>query len=702
MIRRAAIAAAIALSQAAALAASPDEASPRLVPRPALLERHAGAFRLSAATPVVVAPGDAAAKTAAAVLVERLARSRGLRLATVEGAPRDGAIVIARDGGAPAPETDESYRLEVGLRRVTLTAATLGGLDHAATTLWQLAGTGKSPSVAIPALRIEDAPRFRWRGLLLDSARHYQSPAFILRFLDAMAAQKLNVLHWHLTDDQAWRLEIRKYPRLTSVGAWRVPAGRAARRDADPATGKPRVQGGFYTRDEARAIVAYAAARGITIVPEIEMPGHASAALVAYPQFAATDRPPAAVPSDWGVYPNVYNLDAATLAFLDDVLAEVMDIFPGKFIHVGGDEVDTSQWRESARVQARMRELGIPDVAQIQHWLTRRMARLLEAHGRRLVGWDEIVEPELPASAVVMSWRGTAGALAAAARGHDSVLAVDPTLYFDHRQATSAGEPPGRASVISLADVYAFDPMPPQVPQSQRGHVLGLQGNLWTEHVRTERRAGWMAFPRAAAIAELGWSPAALHDWSDFRRRVAAMPAFYEALGMSYAKSAFAAPPPAPSGALRASRELELCTEKIALLLEDDAPLHGPRATFLVDIMNPCWIFRGAQLDRVRAIEARVGQVPFNFQVGDDAAKIRFPRPRTPEGELEVRIDGCEGELLARIPLAAAAGSEAVSTLPAARIAPREGRHDLCLRFAQPGLDPLWVLDSVRLVGPAR
>jgi hexosaminidase len=220
--------------------------------------------------------------------------------------------------------------------------------------------------------------------------------------------------------------------------------------------------------------------------------------------------------------------------------------------------------------------------------------------------------------------------------------------------------------------------------------------------VRTERRAGWMAFPRAAAIAELGWSPAALHDWSDFRRRVAAMPAFYEALGMSYAKSAFAAPPPAPSGALRASRELELCTEKIALLLEDDAPLHGPRATFLVDIMNPCWIFRGAQLDRVRAIEARVGQVPFNFQVGDDAAKIRFPRPRTPEGELEVRIDGCEGELLARIPLAAAAGSEAVSTLPAARIAPREGRHDLCLRFAQPGLDPLWVLDSVRLVGPAR
>ena len=308
MSRRAAIAAVLALSQTA-LAGAPDGAGPRLVPLPASLERQAGAFRLSAATPLVVAPGDAAAKTAAAVLAERLARSRGLRLATVEGAPRDGAIVLARDAARGSFGADESYRLDVTPRRVTLSAASLAGLDHAATTLWQLAGAGKAASVAIPALRIEDAPRFRWRGLLLDSARHYQSPAFIRRFLDAMAAQKLNVLHWHLTDDQGWRLEIRKYPRLTSVGAWRVPAGRAARTDVDAATGKPRLQGGFYTQEEARAIVAYAAARGITIVPEIEMPGHASAALVAYPQFAATDRPPSAVPSDWGVYPNVYNLD---------------------------------------------------------------------------------------------------------------------------------------------------------------------------------------------------------------------------------------------------------------------------------------------------------------------------------------------------------------------------------------------------------
>jgi hexosaminidase len=349
-----------------------------------------------------------------------------------------------------------------------------------------------------------------------------------------------------------------------------------------------------------------------------------------------------------------------------------------------------------------MRELGIADVKGIQHWLTRRTAHFLEAQGRRLVGWDEILEPELARSAVVMSWRGNRGALAAAAQGHDSVLAVDPTLYFDHLQTDAPSEPPGRVSVVSLADVYRFEPMTAQLPEEQRFHVLGLQGNLWTEHIRTEARVGWMAFPRAAAVAELGWTPPARRDWYDFQRRVAAMPARYAALGMPYAKSAFEPAPRTPAGPLRTSRELELCSDKIPLSLEDDAPLEGPRAQFRVDIMNPCWLFRAARLDGVREIQARVGQVPFNFQIGDDVNQIHFPRPRTLEGELEVRRDNCEGTVLARIALEPAARSEAVTTLPPEPIAPQAGTHDLCLRFAQPGLDPLWVIDSVRLVGGAR
>jgi hexosaminidase len=698
MSRRAAIA--TALLQAAAAVHAADNAEPPLVPRPASIERHAGSFNLSSTTAIVVAPGDEAASTAAAVLAERLKKSRGLALATAPGPARDGAIVLERGGDAAAG--DEAYRLEVTPRRITLRARTLAGLDHAATTLWQLAGTGPAATVPVPAVAIDDAPAFAWRGLLLDSARHYQSPAFILRFIDTMAAQKLNVLHWHLTDDQAWRIEIRKYPRLTSVGAWRVPAGRAARTDIDPATGRPRLYGGYYTQDDARRIVAYAAARGVTVVPEIEMPGHASAVVAAYPQFGASDHPPTAVPSDWGVYPNVLNLDSATLAFLDDVLTEVMAIFPSPYIHVGGDEVDTSQWKASARVRDRMRELGIADVKSIQPWLTRRTSRFLEASGRRLVGWDEILEPDLPRSAVVMSWRGTRGALAAAAQGHDSVLAADPPLYFDHLQTNAPSEPPGRASVVSLEDVYRFETMRPEIPEEARHHVLGLQGNLWTEHIRTESRVGWMAFPRAAAVAELGWTPAARRDWYDFRRRLAAMPARYEALGMTYAKSAFDPATPPATGALRTSRELELCSDKIPLSLEDDAPLEGPRARFHVDIMNPCWLFRAAHLDGVQAIEARVGQVPFNFQIGEDVNQIHFPRPKSPEGELEVRRDNCEGTLLARIPLEPAARSEAVTTLPPEAIPAQSGTHDLCLRFAQPGLDPLWVIDSVRLVGGAR
>jgi len=408
----------------------------------------------------------------------------------------------------------------------------------------------------------------------------------------------------------------------------------------------------------------------------------------------------AEVPADWGVYSNVLNLEEPTFTFLEDVLAEVMSIFPAPYIHIGGDEVDTSQWKASPRARERMRELGIADASRVQHWITRRIGRFLEAHGRRLVGWDEIVDPGLPRGAVVMSWRGTKGAIAAAAQGHDSVMAVDPDLYLDHRQTASLGEPPGRAAVVSLEDVYRFDPIPPSLDQAQRAHIRGLQGNLWSEHIRTEARMGWMAFPRAAAIAEVGWSQHP--DWSDFRRRVASMPARYEALGMTYAKTAFEPAPVLSDGPVRESREMETCSHKVDLELEDDAPLHGPRAQFLVDILDPCWIFRGARLDGVKEVGVRVGQVPFNFQVGDAAAKIRFDEPSSQAGELVVHRDTCGGEIIARLSLAPAVANDGVTALPPAAVASTAGTHDLCLRFAQRELDPLWVIDRVTLMRGVR
>ena len=693
MRRHAAVA--IALLQAAA-GAHAGAAEVPLVPKPAFAAWKAGHFTLSRRTPIVIPEGDAPASRAAPVLVDRLARSRGLRLAIEPGEARDGAIVFEHDDEG----NDASYELDVTPRRITIHAHSLAGFAYGATTLWQMAGTGHTPSVAIPAVHIEDAPRLAWRGLLLDSARHFQSIAFIERFIDTMAAHKLNVLHWHLTDDQGWRIEIRRYPRLTSVGAWRVPAGRAAHADIDPATGKPRLYGGYYTQDEARRIVAYAADRGVMVVPEIEMPGHASAIVAAYPQLATVKPASAEVPADWGVYSNVLNLEEPTFTFLEDVLAEVMSIFPAPYIHIGGDEVDTSQWKASPRARERMRELGIADASRVQHWITRRIGRFLEAHGRRLVGWDEIVDPGLPRGAVVMSWRGTKGAIAAAAQGHDSVMAVDPDLYLDHRQTASLGEPPGRAAVVSLEDVYRFDPIPPSLDQAQRAHIRGLQGNLWSEHIRTEARMGWMAFPRAAAIAEVGWSQHP--DWSDFRRRVASMPARYEALGMTYAKTAFEPAPVLSDGPVRESREMETCSHKVDLELEDDAPLHGPRAQFLVDILDPCWIFRGARLDGVKEVGVRVGQVPFNFQVGDAAAKIRFDEPSSQAGELVVHRDTCGGEIIARLSLAPAVANDDVTALPPAAVASTAGTHDLCLRFAQRELDPLWVIDRVTLMRGVR
>jgi hexosaminidase len=582
--------------------------------------------------------------------------------------------------------------------RVTVSAREPRGLFYGAVTLWQLASAQPlhDGTLELPGVRIEDTPRFRWRGLMLDSARHFQSPEFILRYLDWMALHKLNVLSWHLTDDQGWRLEIRRYPRLTGVGAWRVPAGEAALHDIDPATHRPRLYGGYYTQQDVRRIVAHAAARNITIVPEIDMPGHATAAIVAYPRLGVLDQPPTAVPSDWGVYPNLLNVEESTFVFIERVLDELMALFPGEYIHTGGDEAVKDQWRTSARIQARMRELGVASEEALQGYFTARLGEYLAAHGRRQVGWDEILEGGVPRDATVMSWRGVEGAIAAAERGHDTVLSPAPTLYFDNRQGPTPAEPPGRGTVVTLEDVYRFDPLPGALVHEQ-AHVLGVQANLWTEHVRTEANTAYMTWPRAAALAEVGWSPAAKIDWDGFERRLAAEFTRYRTWGIRYSDDVFAPPRVVGTYERHFSQDLEACTGKLGLNLEDDAPLAGPRAVFLVDIMDPCWILPAADLTRAASITAAVGQVPFNFQIGKDIEAIHLDAPRTPAGELEVRLDRCDGAPIVVLPLAPAADNDAVTVLPAAALPRQSGAHSLCLRFAQRTLDPLWTIDWVQL-----
>ncbi|HEX7114734.1 MAG TPA: family 20 glycosylhydrolase [Steroidobacter sp.] len=679
--------------EAAQDAASPAPVS--IIPAPAEVISAAGSFKLIPQTRVrfvAGTPGEEVAQYFTELLGQTLDLS--LPLSASFDTNETGTVGFSLGPGEAAAD-EEGYSLIVSPERIAVSSRSPRGLFYGAVTLWQLATARprEGEAIEIPALTINDAPRFAWRGLMLDSARHFQSVQFIERFIDWMALHKLNVLHWHLTDDQGWRLEIKKYPKLTSVGAWRVPAGQAAANDIDPATGKPRLYGGFYTQEQVREIVAYAASRHVTIVPEIDMPGHATAAIVAYPELGVLENPPTEVPADWGIYRNLFNVEESTFAFLEDVLLEVIGLFPGEYVHIGGDEAVKDQWRASARVQQRMRELGIESEEALQSYFVHRIERFLARHGRRLIGWDEILEGGLAPSATVMSWRGIEGAVAAATEGHDAVLTPAPTLYLDHRPLDTPS-PPGRGLVVSLEEVYAFNPAPEDLREQEQRHVLGLQGNLWTEHIRTEDRLEYMAFPRAAAVAELGWSPASKIDWDSFSARLPAQLARYRMLGVRHA-------PLTASKALRPGRrtshQLEPCTSKLVLSLEDDAPLEGERAVFLVDIMNPCWLYRDADLSGVTGIDASVGQVPFNFQIGDDAKRIKFRPPATPAGELEVRIDSCEGERIATMPLATASERFGVTRLPPEAIPRQSGRHDLCFTFTQKDLDPLWVLHEIRL-----
>lgn len=770
-LSRLAVAAMMAFGLGVSAAAA---AAPAIVPAPKSMVISPGRapVRVESGTPVLAAAGDAEASRIAEYLRDLVARTRGIDLTPQSAAVgTDQTAIVLKRTGHVAPG-GEGYDLSVSPHRITVSAASTAGLFYGATTVWQLLTPDAAQGpVDVPQLRIRDAPRFRWRGLLLDSARHYQSPEFIEQLIDWMAIHKLNVLHWHLTDDQAWRLEIKAYPKLTKVGAWRVPAGEAAAADIDPATGKPRLYGGFYTQDQAREIVAYAAARNITVVPEIDMPGHALAAILSYPELSS-DRPgDPAMEGDWGIFPYIYNVDDHTFAVLEDVLGEVMAIFPSRDIHVGGDEAQKDQWKASPEIQARMKALGIEDENALQSYFIHRIERFLDAHGRRLVGWDEILKGGLPPTATVMSWNGIDGAVAAAKSGHDAILTPSPTLYLDHRQSDLADQPPGRVDVIGLRDVYEFDPAPAKLTTKERRHILGLQGNLWTEHVRTEDRVQAMAFPRAAAVAEVGWSPRARRGWADFAARLPAEFDRYRALGLKADDAALEVridrrfyaqddqvgvalsteigqgqiryttdgADPTPTSPLydlpltlplpttlkavafrdgvaispvaaqtfdalsvrhRSSQELSLCTDKVGLNLEGQWPVDGPRPVFMVDIMNPCWIYHGADLTGVRTIQVSVGRVPFNFQLGKDLANIPLRPPATPEGELEVRKGGCTGAPIAVLPLAPAVGRPGETTLTGA-LPPLSGAHDLCFTFTAKRLDPMWVIDWIQLVPAA-
>lgn len=513
-----------------------------LIPAPVSVgDQGRGGFLLDPSTTIAAAPGTESTER---WLRATLGAAFGLPLAPgAEGTARTIRLRVdpslASEGYRLTTQPDES---------VVIAGGSPAGVFWGAQTLRQLLGpeafrrapVGGRTARALGATDIEDRPRFGWRGLMLDVARHFLPKDDVLRYLDLLAAHKLNVFHFHLTDDQGWRVEIKRHPRLTEVGAWRART-KYGHRASELWDETP--HGGYYTQDDIREIVAYAAERHIRVVPEIDIPGHSQAAISAYPELGNTDVVDTAALSvwdDWGVNPNVLAPSDHTLRFFEGVFEELLELFPADtspFIHVGGDECPKDQWKQSPAARARIEELGLAGEDELQSWFIRHFDTWLTARGRRLIGWDEILEGGLAEGAAVSSWRGYAGGIAAAEAGHDVVMCPEQQVYLDHRQHGGPDEPMPIGYVRTLEDVYRFEPVPPALSEQAARHVLGTQANVWTEVMQNRARVDYQVFPRLAAFAEVAWSalPApADRDFADFERRMATHYPRLDALGVDY------------------------------------------------------------------------------------------------------------------------------------------------------------------------
>jgi hexosaminidase len=492
-----------------------------IIPMPVRVEALEGSFVLTADAVIVAGPGT---HSKAEQLAAFLRPATGFSLPVLEESPNMPAIHLMLDDRLRGLGA-EGYELEVSGSGVKLRSSSLTGLFYAGQSFRQLlpvevfSSSRVEKTWQVSAVSISDQPRFGWRGVHLDCCRHFMPLEFVYKLLDLMALHKLNTFHWHLTEDQGWRFEIKKYPKLTEVGAWRAQTIIGHGYQENPQfDGKP--HGGFYTQDQARAVVEYAAALHITVVPEIELPGHALAAIASYPELGNT-KAQLKVGERWGIIESVYNPEESTLKFLEDVFTEVLEIFPSTYIHVGGDECPKNEWKASPVAQARMRELGLHDEEELQSYFIRRIDAFLTAQGRKLIGWDEILEGGLSPNATVHSWRGEEGGIEAARQGHDVVMAPQSHVYFDHYQAADhAQEPLAIGGFSPLEKVYGYEPIPAELSVQEAKHVLGSQAQMWTEYVPTSSHAEYMLFPRLCALCEVLWTPVNRKDYAGFSGRL--------------------------------------------------------------------------------------------------------------------------------------------------------------------------------------
>jgi hexosaminidase len=561
------------------------DANMGIIPAPVSVTKKTGTFKLDKT--VVLVSADAKNAKMADLLNAYIVTKGGFSLRESKAAGQaDRAIIITSAGADQLPA--EGYRISITDKKVTITGKD-AGLFYAVQSMMQLLPEQQNNQIVINASEINDYPRFKYRGMHLDVGRHMFPVAFIKKYIDLMSQYKLNNFHWHLTEDQGWRIEIKKYPKLTSIGASRN--GTIIGRHPGVGTDNT-VYKGFYTQDEAKDVVAYAAARYINVIPEIELPGHSSAAIAAYPELScfpdkdtfvdektpwSGSRKGKQVQQQWGVFEDVFVPTDNTFKFLEDVLDEVIAIFPSKYIHIGGDESPKEYWKQSEFCQQLIKKLGLKDEHELQSYFIQRIEKYINSKGRSIIGWDEILEGGLAPNATVMSWRGVDGGIAAAKQDHDVIMTPGGAigLYFDHKQSSSADEPTNIGGLAPYPIAYAYDPMPKELTADQQKHVIGVQANVWTEYIQTPAKVEYMILPRIFSLSEIAWSQVARKDLKNFsEERIPVHLARLDKTGTNYWV-------PTPLG----QSDKTLNGEDFTIDLK--APLPGAKIYYTLDLSRP-------------------------------------------------------------------------------------------------------------------
>jgi hexosaminidase len=500
-----------------------------LIPKPVKLTRSAGEFNLTKNTRFY--SEDKLLIREMVFFNDYLKVNHGFEISQTTNPFEKNTIKLLRTSDQ-ADSLKGAYQLSIAPNKMVIKGDTTG-VFYAMETLIQLINGSETSEIKLPCLTLNDQPVFAWRGMHLDVCRHFFPVSFVKRYIDLLALYKFNTFHWHLTEDQGWRIEIKKYPKLTQIGAYRK--GSMIGKYSDQKFDTIRY-GGFYKQEEIKEVVRYAQERHITIVPEIEMPGHALAAIASYPFLSCTGKQ-YNVAKAWGVFDEVYCPKDSTFIFLEDILTEVMALFPGKYIHIGGDECPKTNWKKCAHCQQVIKTEGLKDEHELQSYFIRRIEIFVNKNGKQIIGWDEILEGGLAPNASVMSWRGTEGGIAAAQQKHSVVMSPGKPLYFDHYQSKDIkNEPLAIGGYNPVDSVYAYDPIPSILTKEERKYILGAQGNVWTEYILNEAQVEYMAVPRMAALAEVLWTKQSDKNYSDFVQRLTNHQNLLNRMKVNYAK----------------------------------------------------------------------------------------------------------------------------------------------------------------------